>query len=163
MRTTIILVIAILVLLAVFKLWWRPRTKTQWVVAIVGGILGLALIFGISSYVSSRAKKAAEETNAKLAAVEKGKSAPPTTVIIQAPAWTNKTFEVPDGGLPVHLYPGWQTYPLGGAITITTPGGHILKDAPGVENDFGWQPEGDYIIRPDPLGSKRKVTIYNRW
>jgi len=75
---------------------------------------------------------------------------------------------VPDSGIAEYLCPGWKTFPLGGSkeeggITISAP--HLktpLKDAPGVDNYFGNQPEGNYIFRPDPLGSKRGVRIYTR-
>ncbi len=74
---------------------------------------------------------------------------------------------IPDSGVAEYLCPGWKTFPLGGSdkeggITITTPDRRTLRDAPGVKVDFGWQPEGDYIFRPDPIGSKRGVRIFTR-
>jgi hypothetical protein len=89
--------------------------------------------------------------------------APPAPRTCQNP-WTIQPRDIPaQGGLAVYLCPGWQDYPQGGAITITTPSGRVLKDEPGVLHNLGDQPEGIYIFRADPPGSKRKVRIYNRW
>jgi len=88
----------------------------------------------------------------------------PTAVVVQTQRpWTIQTFDIPEGGLPVYLYPGWKTFPLHGKITITTPSGQILHDEPGVLYNFGWQNEGGYTFQADPIGSKRGVGIYNRW
>jgi peptidylprolyl isomerase len=79
--------------------------------------------------------------------------------------WSYRTFEIPSEGVRVYLYPGWTDQPLGGAITITTPNGNILPDRPEgwQTRSFGYQPEGFYVFRADPKGSKRNVEIYNLW
>ncbi|MBP6883735.1 MAG: hypothetical protein KBC06_00685 [Candidatus Pacebacteria bacterium] len=44
-----------------------------------------------------------------------------------------------------------------------SPVGPILHDEPGVQHDFGFQPDGLYIIHADPQGSRRGVRLYNQW
>lgn len=78
-------------------------------------------------------------------------------------SWSHQTFDIPAQGLPVYLYPGWKDFAFGGAITITTPSGHVLHDEPGVNHQWGFQPAGMYIFRADPMGSRRSVQIYNQW
>jgi hypothetical protein len=78
-------------------------------------------------------------------------------------AWTPQTLEIPDEGLSVYLYQGWRGFTQGGAIIITTPEGKVFHDKPGVPTYMGIQPEGIYVFRPDPQGSKRSIVLYNRW
>ena len=89
---------------------------------------------------------------------------PPTQSIVPAEKpWTFRTLEIPAGGLAVQLYSGWKDFAFGGDITITTPGGQILKDQPGVNHQWGLQSDGMYVFLADPAGSKRSVQILNRW
>lgn len=92
---------------------------------------------------------------------------PPTQVIKPNPKdrneMTSKLFTF-NGNRPivVHLKPGWKSYPKGGPVEIQTPSGEILKDSPGVDTHFGYQPEGDYVI----YASSDKTTgieLYNSW
>jgi hypothetical protein len=89
---------------------------------------------------------------------------PPRTVVPAERPWTFRTLEIPaNGELAVHLSQGWRGFTQGGAVTITTPGGQIFHDRPGVPTDMGFQPDGIYIFHSDPIGSKRSMAIYNRW
>lgn len=90
-------------------------------------------------------------------------SVSPESTAADSSGWTFQTFDIPAEGLRVYLYPGWKDSPLGGAITIEFPGGVTLRDAPEVINHIASQPEGIYIFRAYPVGSKRQVRIYNRW
>jgi hypothetical protein len=108
-------------------------------------------------------------TEAQKAANRKAKRAADAVLVIHHTAvpaerpWTFQTLEIPPEGLPEYLYQGWKDWPKGGAITITTPSGEVLHDKPGVKVNFGFQPNGVYTFRTDPVGSKREVQIYNRW
>lgn len=77
--------------------------------------------------------------------------------------WTIKEFDLSAEEVRVYLYPGWKDFPLLGKITIETPSGDVLQDAPGVPVKFGYQPPGWYTFHADPKGSKRGVRIYNQW
>ncbi len=67
-------------------------------------------------------------------------------------------------GTPVYLCPGWKTFPMGGAITITNSDGReIVREAPGENPQIGYQPAGVYTLRADPVGSERTVKIFNSW
>ncbi len=102
--------------------------------------------------------------SAKKAATEAAKKAPvaPTAVTVERP-WTFRTLEIPVNGLAVYLHQGWKGWPKGGVIIITTPGGQVFRDQPGVDNDIGSPGDGIYIFLADPKGSERKVEILNRW
>ncbi len=77
--------------------------------------------------------------------------------------WSIQTLDIPDEGLRVYLYQGWKDWPIGGPITITPDGGQPLHDEPGVINHFGFQADGMYTVRANPIGSKRQIQLYNRW
>jgi hypothetical protein len=87
----------------------------------------------------------------------------PHTVVPAEKPWTFRTLEIPAGGLAVQLYSGWKDFAFGGDITITTPNGQVLRDQPGVNHQWGLQPDGLYVFLADPAGSKRSVQILNRW
>lgn len=77
---------------------------------------------------------------------------------------TPRTIEiVGEVGVPVYLRQGWRGFTQGGPITITTPDGKVYHDQPGVPTKMGYQPDGVFIFRADPVGSERRVVIYNRW
>jgi hypothetical protein len=151
------------------------------------GIVVLTMIVGVHSCVSSVAAKAKEEKRGmanktrcrnedgnwgKISAGSYRDNAgdcivgdlpsPPKIVPAEKP-WTFRTLEIPIGGLTVQLYSGWKDFAFGGDITITTPGGQVLKDQPGVNHQWGLQPDGMYVFLADPAGSKRSVQILNRW
>jgi hypothetical protein len=136
-------------------------------------ILALVItLWGVHSWISSAKIRAEEDQKAKAVATKAAAEEAlknPTPPAIQrtiAPAekpWTMRTMEIPAEGLPVYLYQGWQDFPIGGAITITTPGGQVLHDKPGVINHFGFQLDGLYTFRADPVGSTRQVQVMNRW
>jgi hypothetical protein len=130
-----------------------------------GLTLMLAVWYGHAQYTEAKEKAEAKKARAVQEAAKYAKTHPPQQRII-VPAerpWTFRTVEIQAEGLPVYLYQGWRGFTQGGAITITTPGGRVFKDRPGVTTDLGFQPDGMYIFRADPPGSQRQVQIYNRW
>jgi hypothetical protein len=71
------------------------------------------------------------------------------------------TFDKTSKEIKVYLRSGWKDYPKGGGVKIITPNGNILEDKPGIDKNFGYQPEGWYIF----CGEKNTtgVEIYNYW
>ena len=158
--------------------------------ALGGVIIVLTLVFGVHSCVSSAREKAKTEKRGmanhtqcrnededwvKIPAGSYrdaagdclvGTPPPPPAAHTVVPAekpWTFRTLEIPAGGLAVQLYSGWKDFAFGGDITITTPNGQVLRDQPGVNHQWGLQPDGLYVFLADPAGSKRSVQILNRW
>ncbi|MBI5139712.1 hypothetical protein HZA26_03845 [Candidatus Nomurabacteria bacterium] len=75
---------------------------------------------------------------------------------------TPRTFDVPDEGLVVYLCQGMESFPTG-AVTMTNAEGRLYHDSPEKPARLGYQKNGVWIIRPDPIGSNRKIRIFNRW
>jgi len=90
-----------------------------------------------------------------------GNSTPPQTYV--APVKTSQTFQFDETRMfSVDLKAGWKDYPKGGKIKIKAPGGYFLEDEPGVDKNFGYQPDGRYVFYA--LESKTEaVEIYNYW
>lgn len=122
----------------------------------------LLIAGGISYYYDEKQVTKQEEARADSTKVSQQQNTPTPN------PWSSKTIDIPREGVVVYLYPGWTVCPLGGAITITPitfdgKKGVTLHDAPGEINHFPYQPEGNFLILGDPVGSKRSVQIYNRW
>ncbi len=145
--------------------------KQKWIITGVG-----MLLFGITLGVFYLAKSSMEEHKKKERAKKVEKARADSTRVaqqeqqkIQTPnPWSPKTLDIPREGVMVYLYPGWTDCPLGGAITITPIDnrgnkGIPLHDKPREINHFPYQPEGNFLVLGDPVGSKRSVQIYNRW
>lgn len=131
----------------------------NWTGMVVIAICLLIVIFG-------GVKSCNEKKEAKKVAAEKYAAAPPPAPRVLAPTerpWSFKTVEIPPEGMSVYLRSGWRGFTQGGAVIITSPGGKIFHDKPGVPTQLGYQPDGMYVFRGDPVGSKRSMVIYNRW
>jgi hypothetical protein len=132
----------------------QPGNSTlKWV------FLGLAFIVFliiINSGINSCKRNNSESNNPK----KTENSIPQPRV---SPVKTSRYFEF-DRARSVHVYlkAGWKDYPKGGEIKIETPEGRTLYDKPGVQNNFGMQPDGWYTI--SAMESKTTgVEIYNYW
>jgi len=79
--------------------------------------------------------------------------------------WTWATLRpLPNEGVGQYLCPGWESVKSGGGITVTTPNAKLLHEGTDEDLNFGSQPQGVYVFRPDSAtGSLRIVRIKNRW
>lgn len=127
-------------------------------------LMFIFLIWATRGCIGDRKEKARV---AEAAALERARTNPPsaTTTPAMLPPFSMKMVNIPPGGVPLLLHPGWrQCFAMGGDITVTTQNGKVYKDQPGANNTFGSQRAPEiYIFRADPDGSKRQVSIYNRW
>jgi hypothetical protein len=147
-----------------------PTTPTHPGLAIV---LIFALVVGIFYFASSSAKTAKikrETAKAEKAATQKAAAeyarlhpAPPKIVAPVERPWTTRTFDVPTTGLRLYLYAGSVRYPKLGGVLTQTSNGKSYVDLPGIDHDGMNNPDGWFTFLPDPLGSKRRIEIYNRW
>lgn len=147
-----------------------PRTILGWVVTLCLGVIiwTSAENWWNTKVVPAREAKArAEAVRRTENAQQQYQPAPRREV---TPIKTRKIFErIPASGLRVYLRQGWESSPLGGAITfqrITEEGeplGDPIRDEPGVLIRAGYMPDGLYLVMGDPVGSPRGVRIHNYW
>lgn len=103
------------------------------------------------------------QEKAKIEKEGKMKNPPPQSQSAPIHVLTSRIFDFDQTGV-IHEYlkPGWKDYPKGGKIKIETPLGRTLYDEPGVQNNFGMQPEGWYTISKVEQKTTG-VELYNYW
>ena len=140
------------------------RTLIKWI--FLGLMLVIVISYGSCQYTRAKKEVEAKKVAADKVAAEYAKTHPPQPRPIpptQRP-WSFRTLNIPSGdGIAIHLSQGWRGFTQGGAITITTPSGRLFHDKPGISTEMGFQPDGIFVFRAEPVGSARKIVIYNRW